>query len=394
MNHTFAFTRCLLALALAWSLATCQHAHAADVTFKDLDGPNDLTLDSNWNGEFAPTSSDRAFINTSTNVGDFAYLATDFEVLNLTLANLVGEAGRVDLRSGGNLTLTGVANGADRVASLGRNGLGTVNLLTGSSLALTSGDVRLGENNGATGNLVQQAGTSFDIGGSLAIGMFAGGTGTYTMEGGTLDVATFMIVGRQGTGNFLQSGGDITVNRNDNVTQPALFLGSHAGSTSLYEISGGSLSIVEATNAGLQIGIAAGTVDATLRVIGGDASIDIATNLTHNVGGTLNYVIDSSISSIDVVGNVTLAGLLQIDFASQPQVGDQFTLINYEGNLAGQFETNLLANSPLGPVSYRLDYGSGVGGAVVLTVIPEPASVVLLGGLLGGCLLWRRSCRR
>lgn len=385
-----------LALFVAVVVSPLPVAFGANIVFKDIDGPQDFALDTNWDGDLAPAASDHAFINTSTMPGDLAYLDSSFTVLNLTLADLAADTGRLELRDGADLTLTGAAVGPDRVASLGRNGLGAVDLLGGSNLSLTNGDVRLGENSGATGQLTQQALSDFTIGGSLAIGMFAGGAGTYTMQGGTLDVATFMIVGRQGAGTFQQYGGDVLIHRNDNPSQPALFLGSHGGSTSLYEIHGGSLTIDAALNAGLQIGPASGTGNSTLRIVGGDATIDIGTNLVHKAGGTLEYMIDSSISSIDVAGDVTLADLLlNVVFTSQPQMGDQFTLINYGGELTGEFGGfDFLADGPGGvnSILVSLDYGSGTAGAIVLTVVPEPASLAMLAMIVVGCATrWRRS---
>lgn len=127
--------------------------------------------------------------------------------------------------------------------------------------------------------------------------------------------------------------------------------------------------------------------------MGSAPTVTIGTNYDQRAGASFEVVIDAGgISPMNVGGNVLLNGILGASFTATPSVGQQFTIMNYTGSLTGQFTTfDSLVDSPLGPdtVQLSLDYGAGTNSSVVLTVIPEPSTLALLGGL-GFILLGRR----
>ena len=74
---------------------------------------------------------------------------------------------------------------------------------------------------------------------------------------------------------------------------------------------------------------------------------------------------------MNVGGDVFLVGILGVHFTATPTAGQQFTIMNYTGNLTGQFATfDSLVDSPMGPNSVQLsiDYGTGSASSIVLTV--------------------------
>ena len=122
---------------------------------------------------------------------------------------------------------------------VGREGTGLFTLNDGS-VANSSG-IYVGQLGAADGTFVQNGGIvnanhNIDIGREGATAK-----GRYEIHDGTLNVAQWMQVGRQGVGEFLQTGGTVNVNRSSG--DPALMVGSQAGSTGTYTMTGGILNV-------------------------------------------------------------------------------------------------------------------------------------------------------
>ncbi|CAK9037553.1 Alpha-L-fucosidase (Alpha-L-fucoside fucohydrolase) [Durusdinium trenchii] len=359
-------------------------AHA-QVEFDTISGAADFTDDLNWVGGFVPTAADRALINTSTTAIDYVYLAGDGEAQNLTLGETNGQTGVLEIRDGGTLTLAGAASGGARVGYVGNNGSGELHLLAGSQLLAGSEasfvDMRLGSASGSVGTASQEVNSLADINGVLYLGTSAGSSGTYTMNGGRLNIETILIVGRAGEGTFTQLGGDITVNR-DGSNDPAMYVGSNSGGDGYYEISGGSLTLTANANGGLRLGSSSGASAATLKIVGDNSSISIGTNFVSYPNSILSLDIDSGITPVDVMGDATLEGLLNVSFSTQPAVGDSFTILNYGGNLVGEFDSlDMLVDGPNGSdtVMISIDYGAGANSAITISVVPEPSAGMIVG---------------
>ncbi|MEX0642090.1 MAG: hypothetical protein WD468_05285 [Pirellulales bacterium] len=129
---------------------------------------------------------------------------------------------------------------------------------------------------------------------SLTIGRTAGtSTGIFTMTGGTLTVSStvgsngFLLVGRDRPGTFNQSGGTVTVERNNPDPGPnvgTLFIGDQGGA-GIYNLTGGTLNIVDWTNNTLAttfVGRSAGSGGSGTMTINGATAV---ANLSHLIVG-------------------------------------------------------------------------------------------------------------
>jgi hypothetical protein len=246
----------------------------------------------------------------------------------------------------------------------------------------------LGLNANGTGNVTLENGGTHTLTGALAI---RDGAGTYTMLGGALTVGDFFQVARNGQGTFTQSGGTLQANRN--AAAQGMLLAGAAGSSGLYQISGGSLSVA-ATNTGVINGTTTGGGAGIFRIVGSAPTINIATNYDQRAGASLEVVIGATgISPMNLGGNAILDGILGASFTATPSLGQQFTIMNYTGTLTGQFATfDSLVDSPLGPntVQLSINYGAGTNSSIVLTVVPEPSAFVLLGSFGFIVFGWRQ----
>lgn len=426
MHCSFLFMSRRLAI-LALLVVTCfgGSSQAANIIYANNPGAQDFTAGANWTGGIAPGPTDIAFINGVDGVVDYALINSPVTVQRFLIGEDAGESGGLELRSNAVFATntTGVhymgtrgvghlriADGASMtlLGSLqigwGDNaghGNGTVTQdggsYTGTSATLGNSAAVLGDPNRAgsvglyilndgivnlTGAMtVGSAGTgAFDmnagaitLGGQLVVGN--SGTGTFDMKGGSVTTATFLQIGRTGTGTFTQSDGALTVNRVS--ADPAVVIASNAGGTGTYEISNGSLTVA-ATNGGVSVGSA--TSNGTFRVIGDAATVIIGSTYRQASPSKLELEIGNGITSIVVGGDAFLDGTLDVGFSATPSLGDQFTIMTYRGNLTGTFSTfDFLVDSPAGPDSVLLsiDYGTSSNDAIVLTVIPEPASISL-----------------
>ena len=106
------------------------------------------------------------------------------------------------------------------------------------------------------------------------------------MEGGTLTVGDFFQIARNGHGTFTQSGGTLQANRSS--AAQGMFLAGAAGSSGLYEISGGSLTVA-ATNTGVMNGATAGGGAGIFRIVGSAPTVTIGTNYDQRAGTALKW---------------------------------------------------------------------------------------------------------
>jgi len=124
-------------------------------------------------------------------------------------------------------------------ASSGAAGIGTLELLTGADLTLTSFELRMGRFVGGTGTVVHTDGTLTATAGIAMAADNANSRATYLMNGGTLNVTGGALwVGANngaGQGTFTHSGGTVAVND--------LRVGANAGGVGQYTMSGGTLTV-------------------------------------------------------------------------------------------------------------------------------------------------------
>jgi T5SS/PEP-CTERM-associated repeat protein len=161
---------------------------------------------------------------------------------NLTTGELdVGWSGFGGFGGAGTFTQSGgvtTVNGAGLYVGVNGTDIGTCNLSGTASLVASTSEV---VGSSGTGVFNQTGGTNTmnAAGFHLYLGSSAGSTGTYNLSGAGALAAQSEYVGYSGTGIFNQTGGTNTIGGFLN----RLYLGYNAGSTGTYTISGGTLTV-------------------------------------------------------------------------------------------------------------------------------------------------------
>ena len=293
--------------------------------------PGDWATASNWATGNVPTSLDDTRIRPPG--------SSSFVQVTLDSA---GAAGRLLLDNGTGLTVA--ANGILTVGNVGRTQLGNATTSLGSTITIDGGqmsvasEVIIGER--GSGMLTVNSGT-FSVGGAWLIpGYVAGGYGHITVNGGALNTAGHIYTGLNGSGDLTVGGGNVYVGG-------TLIVANSAASVSTIAINGGVTSV-----GGLDFG-RAGTQ--TLDLNGGQlitrGGFAAGVNNTFYIGSG-ELVFGGGQSLYDIQNLVAGANWVFDDTASV-------------------FERE---------------------GTVVVTSIPEPATIGLLG-LFGGALIAIRRYR-
>jgi len=293
---------------------------------------------------------------------------------------------------------------------------------------------------GASGTLILSGSNSYTGGTTVSAGLLcinnpsAIGAGTLTIAGGNIDNSStipitlstnnpqqwnsdFTFVGSQdlnlGTGAVTLSGNrQVTVNRG-NLTVGGVISGSfsltkagsgtlvlggnnvYTGRTTINQgelaVNGSLVSQVTVNSGGILSGtgsledvtvsagghLAPGNLNSGTLIIAGSVDFE---------GGNLDIVgTGSSVTAMSITGNLILNDNPAFNFSGSLAPGT-YTIASYGGNLSGDFTT------PNIPASDTINYGTGSDSSITLSVVPEPASLVLLAagaiGLLGW--VWRR----
>ena len=129
----------------------------------------------------------------------------------------------------------GLTQSANSVLTLaGSNTFAGTATISAGTMQVPSGQfapANLYVGSGGTGSLLQSGG---QVSGNLDIGTYAGSSGTYALNGGTLTGAGTFIVGDSGSGTFVQIGG-IVSDQND------LTIGNSSSGSGTYQLQGGLL---------------------------------------------------------------------------------------------------------------------------------------------------------
>ena len=230
--------------------------------------------------------------------------------------------------NGGQLLLTGTVS----PASTGTIGLNTVSstiapmpiltLANGSTLNSpknTAPSLQVGAGTGGDGVLRVNAGSTLNAASELWLATAEGGYGAMDMAGGTVNVGSWLALGRGGGQGILnQSGGSITVQTN-NLTVGSF--GGAAGNGVVHgqvNLTGGTLSTVNNTYAGEQ------------------------TNGVVNVSGSGHLIVGTSgvagLALIPAVTNATTVGIVNLlpgGLITTPQVhqGQGQGIVNFQGGV-------------------------------------------------------------
>jgi len=207
--------------------------------------------------------------------------------------------------TGNTLATAAVLNDAQTVNDVfvGSAGAGFLYITTGANLSTLDSNendgLRVGNGTG-TGTVTMDGGT-VGLTGGFQIGRDGASTGTFNISGGILTAGQPIWIGRGGTGTVNQSNGSVsTSNSGDSVR-----IGSLAGSHGTYNISGGSL------NAGryLNLGRTDGTTTAAL-LMSGSSTVNLGMSSEGGArirsGGFLEM--DGSGSLLTMSGHFELEG--------------------------------------------------------------------------------------
>lgn len=262
-------------VAAAWGLAWGSPARAAIVNWQGATADWSTTGAAGWTAE--PTSGDEARID---NGGTAVVNAADevASILNFG-ANNAAESGNLIINAGGKLTVGqwfqvgrhGSGSVTQYGGTLEVNRTGSDGLMVGSQATAagpaglyTLYDGLININNGSAlriGNEHYSRGTFLQLGGDvnvatgpMTLGNSSANTyGRYEISDGTLTLGAGVLqVGRLGTGEFLQSGGTVTLSR----AGDALYIGDAGGGTGTYAMTGGTLGVPSGVT---RIGNAAGS---------------------------------------------------------------------------------------------------------------------------------------
>ncbi len=311
---------------------------------------------------FANSSAELKLNANNTYTGSMTLATSNLGVasLNGTNANVTGydvQGGTLKIGNAANISSTSTVN----VGALGKLDLNgkspTIYSLSGSGLATT----------GATGTLtISPAAGSTDFSGTIqsTLGTLAvakTGNGTQIFSGPN----TY-------TGATSVTGGTLLVNGSLGVTATSVSTGGTLGGSG---VIGGMVTVTDGT-------LAPGNVVGTFAInntLGMGASSILAVDLNAadmTVGGGINDLIDG-------VTTLTLDGKLNV--ASAPLDSGTWRLINYSGSLNNN---GLDINSISLMAGRTASIDTSTAGQVNLVIIPEPATVSLLGlagfGLLAG----------
>ena len=252
-----------------------------------------------------------------------------------------------------------------------------------------AGTMYVGKSPGGTGELAVTAG-GLTLGDSLHVGAAPGAGGTVSLSGGLLRTGGKLYVGSTGTGTFVQTGGSCRA-------AGGVVIADAVGSTGRYELSGGTLSTPQ---------LSKGSGNGVFHFTGGTLHAEQVTfNLT-NEGGVLAP--GNSIGTTHVAGDLTLGGgVTEIELASLTSFDK--ILVDGLASLGGTLSIRVLDGYVPQPTdAWKIFSASGftgefdlitptfsveaVGGDLVLTQIPEPATWTFL--VVGAGLLVRPRRRR
>lgn len=198
------------------------------------------------------------------------------------------------------------------------------------------------------------------------------------------EVVTDSLAIANGSWLSIRSGGKLTIESDFNAATGRVFQ-MEDGTLSV----GGELSGLANVDAGRRVEAASVlgslNVDGILSAYGNSDAITIQGDLVMSEQGILEL---SSTAGISISGETTLGGMLRVNFehGPMPSVGDQIQLFDFQAGVSGQFESVEPLSSD-GSLEWDLSELNSTG---VLHVIPEPATLVLLG--IGGLFFaFRRS---
>lgn len=229
-----------------------------------------------------------------------------------TVANAISGSGSVSSYGAGTLTYTGTATHTGPTLLNGElfTNQGTITGTTGLSVAADPSVVAAFANVGTGATAVT---------GNLNVGSGTGSTGLFSMTGGTLSVSGTAFIGQGGTGGFTQTGGTITTT--------TVNIGGASGA--VVDLSGGTF-----TNSGIfQIGTTPVTNEMT---VSGTATLNVGNELWVGQGGGTGKLSVTggtiNVSNWFAVGRAGATGTVEFSGGTINKIGFNHAII---GSLSG-----------------------------------------------------------
>ncbi|MEJ2092835.1 MAG: hypothetical protein P8X65_11650 [Syntrophobacterales bacterium] len=330
------FRKLVFVLAGMLALLLVAPTASADVNWTDASG--NWSEASNWSSDpdLPGPSDDVQIFNNSASAWTIT-LDVDSSVNSLTLdADPLGSTATLSQTGNYTLQATDETIGVNGSGAYDQsNGLNTINdeLIIGAGFTghgnyTLSGVGTLSVYDEFVGyaniGVFTQTGGTHTVSDSLVLAD-AGGSGSYTLQGGSLSAATVTI---NNPSTFTQTGGtfDFAVaNQNGSTGSFAqLVLGRDSGTTSTYHLNGGSLTAVAETIGGSGVGVFIQS--------GGTNVVNNTLTLANNVGssGTYDLTGGSLSATNEIFGNSGTGAFTQS--GGTHMVGNFLTLGNYAGS--------------------------------------------------------------
>ncbi len=374
-------------------------------------------------------TGDGTLTMTGTNKNFTGPTTVDAGVLSVSegmLYNIGWGNALTTVNDGGTLEVGGWADGD--TAGIGRVSFNPANVVVDGGTIRYTGNTTTNRSDraftiGAGGATLEAAGGNdfsiLDLGRPFPLASNAGGT--LTLTGAADGVISKAIPGtgdlvKNGTGTWTL-GGNNTYTGDTLINEGTLAMGASGsiGTTPRIVLADGATFDVSAVSAGFQVGAAQtltgdGTVAGPMTVAGTVApGLDVGILNTGDVTFQVDSFFDVFFEGTDVgteYDQLAVAGIVQLGGANLdlglgfvPTLGDQFIVIDNDENdpVSGIFaglpdRSWLTADFGGRTYQFEINYAGGTGNDVVLTAVPEPATMILaaLGALALALVRYRR----